>query len=676
MRPTVNEQPSPSRLSADAATSVGAARQALARHAWAEAYELLRAADARGELVPGDLDLLAEAAWWTGHLPEAIEIRERAYGAATRAGDSVVAAVSAVNLAKDNLLRNDLTVATAWLNRAERLLDGVPENPGHGFLAACRSFAMTLSGDAEGAFNEASRALEIAERTGDRDLAAFAASEKGFALAVTGKVEEGLALIDDAIVAAVGGELEPSTAGGVCCTSIETCAALGEWSRAATWTDAQDRWCRREGINGYPGMCRLFRSEIKQFRGSWLEAEAEARQASVELEGFMPAAAGTAFYRIAELRLLRGDLPAAEDALVRAHRLGVDPEPVMSLVRLAQGRLEAAAAGIREALEQPGRNLSWRAPPGSPLHRLPLLRAQVEIAVAAGDLATARAAADDLRSIAETFGGQHQAAVAATADGVVQLAEGRSADAVRTLRRALEAWNSLAAPHDVAVTRVALAEAHLAEGAAERASMELQAARATFEQLGAAPALRRTDERLAGLLGAVGERRDAAAQREVKTFAFTDIVDSTRLAELLGDDAWSKLIRWHDQTIRAVIAEYGGEEIKATGDGFFLAFADPDAAIEAMIAIQRRLAEQRERQGFAPAVRIGLHTAEANRTGLDYIGIGVNHAARIGGAASGGEILVSTTTLEAARRSSADIARRSLRLKGISEPVEVAPIAW
>ena len=649
----------------------------MGRHAWAEAYDLLRTADAAGTLPASDLELLAQAAWWTGRLPEAIEVRERAYGSATKAGDLIGAATAAINLGRDNLLRNDLGVATAWLNRAERVLEGAPENPGHGFLAACRAFGMSLSGDAEGAYREASKAFEIAQRTGDRDLAAFAASEKGFALAVTGKVDEGLALIDDSIVAALGGELEPSTAGGVCCTSIETCAALGEWSRAATWTEAQDRWCRREGINGYPGMCRLFRSEIKQFRGSWLEAEAEARQASVELEGYMPAASGTAHYRIAELRLLRGDLTGAEEALRRAHQLGVDPEPVMSLLKRAQGRIQEAAQGIREALANPGRNLSWRAPPGSPLHRLPLLRAQVEIAIAAGDVPTARSAAEELRSIGELFGGQHQVAAAATADGMVRLAEGAAADAVRTLRGALERWNGLAAPHDVAVTRVALAEAYLADGAAQRASMELQAARATFEQLGAGPELRRTDERLAALLSdGRADPTGPSPERALKTFAFTDIVDSTRLAELLGDDAWSKLIRWHDQTVRAVISEHGGEEIKATGDGFFLAFADPDAAIEAMIAFQRRLAEQRDRQGFAPAVRIGLHTAEANRTGLDYIGIGVNHAARIGAAADGGEILVSVATLDAARRSTADVPRRTLRLKGIGEPVEVASIAW
>ena len=660
------------------AASVEAAREALARHAWSEAHDILSALDASGSLGPPELELLAEASWWTGRLPEAIEIRERAYGAARKAGDSESAARTAISLGRDNLLRNDLTVATPWLNRAERILEGVPERSAHGFLAACRAFGSTLSGDIEAALNQASEALAIAERIGDRDLAAFAASEKGYALAVTGRVDEGLALIDEAIISAVGGELEPSTAGGVCCTSIEACSALGDWSRAATWTEAQDRWCRREGINGYPGMCRLFRSEIKQFRGSWLEAEAEARQASVELEGYMPAAVGKAFQRIGELRYLRGDLEAAEEALRRAHALGVTPEPILSMVRLAQGRIEAATTGIRKALDEPETYLDWRAPPGSPLHRQPLLRAQLEIAIRAGDLVMARAAADEISAIAEAFGGPFQEAVAAAADGAVRLAEGDAAGAAMRLRHALERWNSLAAPHEAAAARVALADAYLADGQAERASMELQAARGTFEQLGAALDLGRTDERLATLLRedeqmAPGEAR---SERATKTFAFTDIVESTRLAELLGDDAWSKLLRWHDQTVRAVIREHGGEEIKATGDGFFLAFADPDAALDAMIGIQRRLAEQRDRQGFAPSVRIGLHTAEAVRTGGDYIGRGVNYAARIGAAAEGAEILASGATLEAARRSSADVARRSLRLKGISEPVEVGRITW
>jgi class 3 adenylate cyclase len=658
-------------------SSAAAATAALARHAWREAFEILTEADAAGPLSPAELELLAQAAWWTGRLPLAIEARERAFGAAMRSGEPAGAAMAAVGLARDNLFRNDLAVAAAWLNRADHLLDGTPENLGHGYLAAVRSFAAALSGDTDRALSEASRAVEVAEHLGDRDLAAIARAEEGFALVSGGSVEEGLALIDEATVSAVGGELAPSAAGSVCCASIETCAALGDWARAAAWTEAQDRWCRREGINGYPGMCRLFRSEIKQLRGSWLEAEAEARQASVELEGFMPAAAAKALYRIGELRLLRGDPGAAEEALMRAHAMGTDPQPVLSLLRLAQGKVELAASGIRQALDEPSPLPDWRAPPGSPLHRLPLLRAQVEIALAAGDAATGRTAADELAAIAERYGSAFATASAALARGAVELADGNAAPAAHALRVAVQTWNELAAPYETARARELLADAYLAEGATERAVMELHAARSTLEQLGAAIDLRRVDEQLASLQALADEPpMSGAAERVVRTFVFTDIVDSTRLAELLGDEAWTKLVRWHDHAIRTVVSEHGGEEIKATGDGFFLAFADAGAAIDAMIAVQRRLTEQRDQHGFAPAVRIGLHTAEASRTGLDYLGMGVNYAARIGAAADGSEILASEATLTAARRSSTGRGSRTLNLKGVSEPVTVVSIDW
>ena len=654
--------------------ALGAA--ALGRHAWQEAFETLSAADAQGQLSPAELDMLADAAWWTGRMPIALEVRERAYAAATRVGDIGAAAVAAVGLGRDNLLRNNIAIANAWLNRAAHLLEGVPENIGHGYLAACRAFAAALSGDADGSLAGATAALDIGERLGDRDLIAFAASEKGSALVSVGRVEEGLALIDEATIAAVGGELEPRIAGGVCCASIETCSALGELSRAAAWIEAQDRWCRREAINGFPGMCRVFRAEIKQFRGAWLEAEAEARQASVELEGFMPAAAGSAFLRIGELRLRRGDFRGAEEALVRAHSLGTDPEPTLSLLRLAQGRPDAAMAGVRRALDEPFSMPSWRAPPGSPLHRLPLLRAQVEIAIAAGDVPTARAAADGLREVVDAFPSAISRAASMTATGAAELGEGSPATAARTLRQAVAAWNELAAPYEAARARMTLAEAHEAEGAPERAILELHAARAAFERLGAAPDLRRAEQRLAAHQDATAGPIAPADERVTRTFVFTDIVDSTRLAEALGDEAWGALMRRHDRSLRAVITEHGGEEIKATGDGFFLAFADAGAAIDAMIAVQRRLAADREEHGFAPAVRIGLHTAEASRSGLDYLGRGVNYAARIGAAAGDGEIVASEATFAAARRSVPESGRRSLELKGIAEPVPVASVPW
>jgi class 3 adenylate cyclase len=652
-------------------------RTALARHAWGEALEKLIRADAEGDLSPTDLDAYAEAAWWNGRLEQAIELRERAYAGAMRAGQPEAAAMVAIKLARDSIYRSSDALSGAWLQRAERLLEGVEENPGHGWLAVSKSFRAAVTGDVDLAKAEAIKAEGIAARINDRDLAAMAQAEHGFALISSGDVAEGMAMVDEASVAAVGGELGPDTAGGICCTTIGACTTLGEWTRAAEWTDAQDRWCKREGIAGYPGMCRLYRSEIKEFQGRWLEAEAEAQQASVELAGFIPAAAGLALYRIGQIRLRRGDLAEAEDALVRAHALGAHVEPALSLLRLAQGRLQVAAEGIREAIERPPRTPSWHSPPGSPLYRTPLLRAQIEIALAAGDEVTAREALEDLESIAKQFGTAGLTATTFDARGVIQLRTGQVAEATRSLRDAVEAWTDLDAPFEAARARLALAEALAAGGQPDRAGMELRAARSTFEQLGAFLELRRADEIGASIgIGPEAARASQQAAREVKTFAFTDIVDSTRLGEALGDAAWHAVLRRHDETVRSVVAEHGGEVVKHTGDGFFLAFGDASRAIEAMVALQRRLAAHRDREGFAPTVRIGIHAAEASRSGTDYIGTGVSLAARIGASAIGSEILVSRATVDAASRSFPVTAKRTLELKGIAAPTDVVSIGW
>jgi class 3 adenylate cyclase len=659
-------------------TAVDRARVALDRHAWTEAYDLLAAEDAAERLSPAELALFAQAAWWTGRLPVTIDARERAYAAAVKANDLETAVETAILLGRDNVFRNAHNVAQAWLSRADRLLEGVPEGVGHGWLAATRSMYAAITGDEETALAEATRALDIARRIKDRNLEALALSEKGSALVTKGDVAEGLMLVDEATIAAVSGEIDPGTAGGVCCTTIEACTALGEWRRAAEWTEAQDRWCRREGINGYPGMCRVFRAGIKRRRGDWLESEAEARQAAIELEGYVPAAVGMAFYEVGEIRLRRGDLPAAEEALLRAHALGTDPEPALSLLRLAQGRVTEAVASIGRALDAPMKLPAWRATPDSGLHRIPLLDARVEIALAANDVETAAGAAAELESLAARYRNASAEAVAAAASGATAAAGGDHTSAIQHLQRAVELFASDDAPYEAALARLELAASFSAAGESRAAALEARVARTALERLGAALALRKADALLA-TLEASAEASSAAgpgAERITRTFVFTDIVDSTRIAELVGDEAWDELIRWHDQALRAIVDQHGGEVIKATGDGFFVAFDDPDRAIDTAIAIQRRLAEQRRSQGFAPAVRIGLHRAEASRSGLDYLGIGVNQAARIGAAAAGSEILVSSGTLTASRRSSLPLERRLLELKGISEPVEVAAIDW
>jgi class 3 adenylate cyclase len=256
-------------------------------------------------------------------------------------------------------------------------------------------------------------------------------------------------------------------------------------------------------------------------------------------------------------------------------------------------------------------------------------------------------------------------------------AEGDFDRGARRLREGVALWIELDAPYEGARARILLAENYLAAGDQDRAEPELEIARSSFERLGATPDLKLVESRLAGLR--TGDRQPTLVPtggRVVRTLMFTDIVDSTRLSELLGDDAWNDLIRWHDETLRAIVVANGGVEVKSTGDGLFAAFEAVDAAIDAAIAIQRRLAAQRKAQGFAPGVRIGLHRAEVTQSGLDFHGGGVNLAARIGAAASGDEIVVSTTTLEAAGRAHPEIGRRTVDLKGISAPVDVATIDW
>ncbi len=655
-------------------------RGELAAHQWRDAFEHLSAADAAGGLGAAELELLASAAWWTGHFSAAIDARERAYAVATRAGDGPGAVLAAIGLARDNLRRMATSVAAGWLNSAERLLKEVPENAAHGWLAATRAFHASIAGDQPEALAQASRALELGRRLGIRDLEVFGLSEKGAILLSMGRVDEGLALADEATAAAISGELEPEIAGGIACATIEGCAGIGDLRRAGQWIEAQDRWCRREGINGYPGMCRLFRSEIKCLRGTWPEAEAEALLATDELLGFMPGAAGMAWYQIGEIRRRRGDLPGAEEALLNAHASGQDPEPVLSLVRLAQGRAADAAASIRRVLVEPSPMPNWRVSPNSAAWRFTVLPAAVEILVAAGDVAGARAAADELDALAGDFKTTSARAKAASAGGVADLAEGDTDGAIGRLHAAIGMWNDLDAPYELALARMWLAAAYRADEAPDRAALEVRAARAAFEALGARLDLARADELLEELRSVAGELPVGMATTRVeRSFVFTDIVDSTRLAEELGDDRWDGVLREHDRLVRSATAEQGGVEVKSTGDGFFLAFPEPDQAIAAAVEMQRRLADQGDRRSDGEPVlrvRIGLHQAEANRVGLDFVGSGVNVAARIADAASGGEVLVSESTLGGARQAVATGERRVLVLKGVTTPVPVLPVQW
>lgn len=638
-----------------------AGREAAKKHAWLEAFDLLSEADAREPLSPDDLATMAEAAWWIGKNDACVGARERAFSSYLDQGNEVAAAGMAIALARDNKLKLEAGISRGWFLRAERLLTDQPESAEHGWLLRMKAGQATREGDLEGALELDREALQIGMRTGNRDLQGIALHDQGEDLVRLGRVEEGLALADEATVAAVSGELGPYATGVVYCNTISLSDALADYRRAGEWTEASIRWCERQSIAGFPGICRVHRADVMRLLGHWSEAEREARQACSELEDAgLLMFAGEGFYEIGTIRLKMGDVEAAEDAFRQAHEKGRDPQPGMALLRLAQGKVDAAQGAMLRALEETTARLD----------RSKLLPASVEIAVAAGELNTARAATDELESIADEFRSPALHAEAAMCRGIVEMAEGDPTAACRSLKRSWQLWQEVDAPYEAARARMLLGEAYRAQGDEESAALEFGAARAAFERLGAASDLRRVWE----LIGP--EAAGAGAARLVRTFMFTDIVRSTNLVEAMGDEGWEDVLRWHDRTLRALFAEHGGEEVDHAGDGFFVSFESPTLAVECAVAIQRTLAEHRRSHGFSPPVRIGIHAAEATHLGKDYRGRGVHVAARVGALAEGGEILASEATLAGAIERFSVGDSRTVSLKGISEPVEVVTVDW
>ncbi|MGH3137106.1 MAG: tetratricopeptide repeat protein [Gaiellaceae bacterium] len=638
--------------------SLEEARAAAARQAWRPAYEAFSGLDTADELLPSDLEGWAEAAWWSGKLDEAITLRERAYAAFTAAGDMLGASRMALTLSWDYEAKGAFAGASGWLASAERLLDDLPEAPEHGRLLMIHAItALFAEGDLEKALALFDEASALAQRVGDRDVQMLSLSGQGRAYIKSGDIEKGLALLDEATASASCGDLRPHSAGLVYCITISSCQDLGDYRRAAEWTEAANKWCDRLDVTGFPGACRIHRAEVMRLRGDWPAAEAQAIAACEELHDFDRSITAGGFYEIGEIRRRRGDFEGAEEAYRTSDELGRSPEPGLALLRLAEGKVDAAAAGI-------ARNLAEIEDPLSRLRRLP---AQVQIAVAAADLKTARAAVDELEHIVDSYkiGDRRAVAFDATvhyAFGQIRLSERDWGDAVRCLKRARDEWKSVGAPYEAAQARLLLGIAYRRQGDMHSGDAELEGALAVFERLGARPDEQRAKE----LLGRLETRR---------TFLFTDIVDSTRLLETLGDEKWKRLLARHDELVRERIVESGGEVVKKTGDGFFASFESPKAAIDAAIAIQRAL----HAELVAPDVRIGAHAGGAFRTDADsgdYGGQSVHIAARIGAAASGAEILVSRETLDGAASSFRLSEPRAERLKGFEDPVEVVSVDW
>ncbi|MFI1393719.1 LuxR C-terminal-related transcriptional regulator [Streptomyces sp. NPDC020681] len=478
------------------------ARDAVAREAWADAYAVLRDLDP-GRLTPDDLAALADAAWWTSHVEESIAARTKAYSGYVAEGAGRQAGYMAWLLFYEHQLASRTAAAAGWLRRARQHLDSEPECVEQCYLAWVEAEDAQQRGAFDEAMNSARRMAGIARRCGSPDLLAMSSQAQAGVLLAQGRIAGGLALLDDAMCSAMAGELSSFFTGWIYCLGLQQCMASADLERAVEWTDAAMAWCASmPEENSFRGLCRVHRVEVLELCGDWPRAATEAVVTCEELLPYEARTAAEAFYLSGGIQRRRGELAAAEASYERAHELGRDPQPGLALLRLAQGKADSAAAALRIALaaeegDGPGR-----------LERCRLLAAQVEVSLALGQLDQARMAAGELDSTARDWQQRRESettvlhAIAAAAGGAVAFADRDLERALPLLRRALSLWLELGVPYEAAQVRMALASADRAAGDDEGARLELRAAQAVFERLGAVPDARRA----AALLSAVHDQ--------------------------------------------------------------------------------------------------------------------------------------------------------------------------
>ncbi|MDA0350700.1 MAG: LuxR C-terminal-related transcriptional regulator [Chloroflexi bacterium] len=458
-------------------------RDAVVARDWGSAFATLEAADSAGTLLPPDLERFAVVAYLIAEDDRSAALWERAHHGYLAADDPGSAARCAFWLAFGMVQRGEPAQAGGWFARTERILDrsGV-DSPVHGYLKLPGALQLLEERNPAEAIKHFEELAAIGERFDDLDLATLGRLGQGQSLIRLGEPVRGAALLDEAMVSVLAGDVGPVVAGIVYCAVIEVCQELFDLARAQEWTQALHRWCESQpDLVPFRGKCLLYRAEIMQLHGSWPDAAAETQRAFQILSEPPRPEIGDAYYRQGELQRLIGALPAAQEAFRRAADHGVDPEPGLALLRLDQGRGDAATTAIRHALNEHH----------VPATRARLLIAAVEIALAANDSALATVSLEELNALAGQLSAPFLEASAAQAAGAIALADDDLTEASTQLRQALTIWLSLGAPYEAARTRVLLARVADGEGDTERATAERTAARDTFEHLGAANDLAR-----------------------------------------------------------------------------------------------------------------------------------------------------------------------------------------
>jgi tetratricopeptide (TPR) repeat protein len=346
------------------------ARDAAGRSAWDEAYELFVQADGSGGLDPEGLMLFATAAYITGRPQESIGLWERVHAARLQEGDREGAAGAAARIAGFLLEAGLFGPSRGWVRRAEALIEDFPDSPVHGELASVSIWPPFIHGDLDGALEASRRAVEIGTRLGLSGIRAQGINGQARVLIALGQMEEGMALLDEAAVAAVSGELDPLSASLLYCSTVCAYQGLAEYDRAEEWTKAMDLWTREHPFGSFRGFCRAHRAEIMRLRGALRDAEEEAQRACDEVRPYARVDVGWPLTELGLIRLRMGNLAGAEAAYLESIEQGWDPQPGLALVHLAKGVLPTPTfAGPRFSpprWRSPWPPGTWTGPDGPP----------------------------------------------------------------------------------------------------------------------------------------------------------------------------------------------------------------------------------------------------------------------------------------------------------------------
>jgi DNA-binding CsgD family transcriptional regulator len=470
---------------------------------WLRACQEYAAADRATRLTVEDLESWAEAAQVIGRIDEAMAVLTRCFELRAEAGDIHGATRATYWLWSAHVFaRGEFAIAAGWVERARTLAEERGSGE-YGWLLIPRAYGCIGRGDYATAEGLLHRAAELGLGRGDIDLITIATTMRGRASLKLGSLENGLALLDEAMIRILTRTTSPRATSVMYCAAIGSCYEVQEIARAAEWSVALDQWLGTLPQLGgaYFGNCRIYRAILMRLRGDWSRAEAELEQTCHDLAVDGQLVAGHAWYELGELRRLQGQ-PGVEEAFEHATAFGHVAQPGLALYRLSQGNEQAAGAGLRRVLAE--RKLAG--------DRLVLLPAAVEVCLAAGRIDEAKDVIIELEKTAQTYPTTATRAILDAARGAVALSEDRPADALARLREASDRWRELDAPYETAQVGVRIGEGCRALSDEEGALMEFRAALATFERLGARP----DASRVRGLLSGQNAHLAVLSPREIE----------------------------------------------------------------------------------------------------------------------------------------------------------------